>query len=131
VATLIDTSVLVAAERGALDLAAVRQREEEDVAISVVTAAELLHGVERLRGVRRARAERFAETLLGSMPIVDFDLPIARVHAVLSADLAEKGVPIGAHDLIIAATAVALDSVIATRDARSFPRIEGLRTVRW
>jgi tRNA(fMet)-specific endonuclease VapC len=131
VGTLIDASVLVAAERGALDLDAVREREAEEVAISVVTVAELLHGVERLRGVRRARAERFVETMLGSIPIVDFDLPIARVHAVLSADLAEKGTPIGAHDLIIAATAVALDAVVATRDTRSFPRIEGLRTVRW
>jgi predicted nucleic acid-binding protein len=50
---------------------------------------------------------------------------------VLSADLAERGTPIGAHDLIIAATAVALDSAVATRDTRSVPRIEGLRTVRW
>lgn len=129
--TLIDTSAIIAAERGLLDLAAVRAEEDDDVAVSAITAAELLHGVERLRGARRARAERFVGALLDAIPVVDFDLAIARVHAVLSADLAERGTPVGAHDLIIAATAVALDYGVATRDRKSFPRIEGLRVVRW
>jgi predicted nucleic acid-binding protein len=131
VGTLIDTSVIIAAERGQLDLAAVRREDNDEVALSAITAAELLHGVERLRGARRARAERFVATLLDRIPVVDFDLAIARVHAVLSADLAERGTPIGAHDLIIAATAVALDYRVATRDMKSFPRVEGLQVVRW
>ena len=129
--TLIDTSVLIAAERGQLDLSAVRRDEDDKVAVSAITAAELLHGVERLRGARRARAERFVGTLLDSVPVIDFDLPIARVHALLSADLAERGTAIGAHDLIIAATAVALDYRVATRDMKSFPRVEGLQVQRW
>lgn len=129
--TLIDTSVLIAAERGQLDLAAVRRDDDDEVAVSAITAAELLHGVERLRGARRVRAERFVETLLDRVPVIDFDLPIARVHALLSADLAERGTPVGAHDLIIAATAVALEYRVATRDMKSFPRVEGLRVVRW
>lgn len=129
--TLIDTSVIVAAERGLLDLAAVRAAQDDEVAISAITAAELLHGVERLRGARHARAERFVETLLDRVPVIDFDLATARVHAVLGADLAERGTPVGAHDLIIAATAVALDYAVATRDMKSFPRIEGLQIVRW
>lgn len=129
--TLIDTSVLMAAERGQLDLAAVRRDGDDEVAVSAITAAELLHGVERLRGARRVRAERFVETLLDRVPVIDFDLPIARVHALLSADLAERGTPVGAHDLIIAATAVALEYRVATRDMKSFPRVEGLRVVRW
>ena len=129
--TLIDTSVIVAAERGAIDLALMKGRADEEVAISAVTAAELLHGVERLRGARRARAERFVDALLDRIPVVPFDLPIARVHAMLSADLAERGISIGAHDLLIAATAVALDFAVATLDMKSFPRIDGLRIARW
>jgi predicted nucleic acid-binding protein len=131
VGTLIDTSVLIAAERGQLDLAAVRRDGDDEVALSAITAGELLHGVERLRGARRARAERFVGTLLDGVPVIDFDLAIARVHALLSADLAERGTSIGAHDLIIAATAVALDYRVATRDMKSFPRVEGLQVVRW
>jgi len=40
---LIDSSVLIAAERGQLNLDDIAA--EEDVAISAVTASELLHGV--------------------------------------------------------------------------------------
>ena len=130
--TLIDTSVLIAAERGQLDLdRLVGEDGGEPVALSAITAAELLHGVHRLRGAGRARAERFVERLLDRIPVFDFDLPVARVHAMLSADLATRGIAIGAHDLVIAATAIEHDYEVATRDLRSFPRIDGLAVRRW
>jgi len=129
---LIDSSVLIAAERGLLDLEPLlAERGGEDIAIAAITASELLYGVHRLRGVRRARSEALVERVLDRLPVVDFDLPAARVHATLSADLRAKGIPVGAHDLLIAATAVLLDYSVATRDLRSFPRIKGLRVLRW
>ena len=81
--------------------------------------------------VARARVERQIEQLLTHFSIVDFDLEIARLHARLGADLASKGTPVGAHDLIIAATALSLDYRLATRDRRSFPKIPGLDVVYW
>ncbi|AUX31792.1 uncharacterized protein SOCE836_039240 [Sorangium cellulosum] len=39
--------------------------------------------------------------------------------------------PVGAHDLLIAATALAVGYDVVTRDDRSFPRIPGLRLLRW
>ena len=59
------------------------------------------------------------------------DLDAARAHATLSAELRARGTPVGAHDLLIAATAVPIDYQVATRDLRSFPRIRGLRVLRW
>jgi len=53
------------------------------------------------------------------------------VHARLDAELSAAGTPVGDADLMIAATAVALDYRIATRDLRSFPKIKGLDVVRW
>ncbi len=130
--TLIDTSVLIAAERGDAD---VEKRlvdlDDEMVEIAAITASELLHGVQRMTGVRRVRASEFVEGLLRRVPVVAFDLDVARVHAILSADLAAKGISIGAHDLQIAATAVFLGYGVATRDARSFPKIKGLDVERW
>jgi tRNA(fMet)-specific endonuclease VapC len=76
-------------------------------------------------------AERNIESLLARFAVVDFDLEIARLHARLDADLAAKGTAIGAHDLIIAATALSLDYRVATRDKRSFPNIAGLNVVYW
>jgi predicted nucleic acid-binding protein len=125
-------SVLVAAERGELDLALLlNDRGGEEVAIAAITAFELLHGVHRLKGAKRARSEVLVERLLALLPVVDFDLAAARVHATLGAELRAKGTAAGAHDLMIAATVVLMDYAVATRDLRSFPRIRDLRVLRW
>jgi predicted nucleic acid-binding protein len=133
VGTLIDTSVFIAVERGVLDPAALRgERDDEEVAMAAITASELLHGVHRLkRAVSRARAARFVEDLLALVPVIPFDLEVARVHARLDAELSAAGTTVGDADLLIASTAVALDYRIATRDRRSFPRIKGIDVVRW
>jgi predicted nucleic acid-binding protein len=106
--------------------------DDEPIAIAAITASELLHGVHRLTGaVARTRASRFVEQLLDAIPVVSFDLDVARVHARLDAELSAKGTPVGDADLMIAATAVWLDYRVATRELRSFPRIEGLDVVTW
>ena len=131
--TLIDTSILIAVQRGQLDPGRLRSEDDDEpVAIAAITASELLHGVHRLTtAVARTRAERFVETVLASIPVIPFDLEVARVHARLDAELSAAGTPVGDADLMIAATAVALDYRIATRDRRSFPKIKGLDLVRW
>lgn len=127
--TLIDTSVLIAAQRGQIDLSGVA--DGDPVAMSAISASELLHGLHRLVGaVARTRAERFVEQVLASVPVIPFDLDIARVHARLDAELSAAGAQVGDADLMIAATAVWLDYRVATRDLRSFPRIQGLDIVR-
>jgi predicted nucleic acid-binding protein len=130
---LIDSSSLIAAERGDLDLEqALRNELDEEVAIAAISASELLHGIHRLKsGMKQAKAERFVERLLDAVPVIAFDLDVARVHARLGAELAAKGTAVGTHDLVIASTAVAIDFAVATRDLRSFPRIMGLALRRW
>jgi tRNA(fMet)-specific endonuclease VapC len=127
-ATLIDSSVLIAAERGDLALDAFSARyAQEDVAISAVTASELLHGVHRARTPgQRHRRQAFVEGLLAQLPAIAFDLTVARVHASLWADLAKRGVAVGERDLMIGATAIARNYTVATRDERSFSKIPGL-----
>jgi tRNA(fMet)-specific endonuclease VapC len=133
VGTLVDTSVLIAAERGDIDLdALLRAQGNQDIAIATICASELLDGPHRMvNAVARARAERTIEILLDCFSIVDFDLEIARLHARLGADLAARGTAVGAHDLIIAATALSLGYPVATRDRRSFPKIRGLEVTYW
>jgi predicted nucleic acid-binding protein len=131
-AVLIDTSVLVDVERGLLSLEPLlATAADEQVTISAVTVSELLHGVHRLHGgAKAARAEAFVEGLLMLLPVIPFDVAEARAHARLSAELQASGTPVGAHDLMIAATAIANDYRIITRDLRSFPRIEGIEVVK-
>jgi tRNA(fMet)-specific endonuclease VapC len=59
------------------------------------------------------------------------DLVVARIHARLWAELAAQGITVGAHDLLIAATALSLGVPVATRDVRSLPCISGLALAQW
>ncbi len=131
--TLIDSSVLIAGERGQLDLETVLAGyAEEEFAISAITASELLHGVHRAKTpAQRNQREAFVEGLLAQLPVIPFELVTARIHARLSAELAAKRLPVGPHDLLIAATAMGKGYKLASRDERSFPKIAGLSLVRW
>jgi predicted nucleic acid-binding protein len=133
VGTVIDASVLVAAERGALDIERVLARYgDQEIALAAVTVSELLHGVHRApAGRRRVQREAFIERLLEHLPVLPFDLVAARLHARVWAELAAKGVAVGERDLMIVSTAMSRGHEVATRDARSFPRIPGLRVVSW
>lgn len=129
--TLIDSSVLIAVEREALALeGAMAGHADDTVAIAAITASELLHGVHRAAtAIQRQRRQTFVERLLTALPVLPFDLVTARIHASLWASLAAKGTNIGAHDLLIGATAIAAGYRVATRDRRSFARIPGLEVV--
>jgi tRNA(fMet)-specific endonuclease VapC len=130
---VIDSSVFIASERGSFDLRAkLEERSGEAAAMSAITASELLHGVHRAPpGVIRTRREILVERLLASVAVVPFDDVVARIHARLWATLAADGVNLGSHDLIIGATALALGWSVATRDARSFPKIPDLMVEMW
>jgi tRNA(fMet)-specific endonuclease VapC len=95
----------------------------------VITVSELLHGVHRAEGAQRARRNAFVEHLLAGMRALEITEQIARVHADIWAQLAARGEVIGAHDLWIAATALAHGMGLATGNAREFKRIPGLRLI--
>lgn len=125
---ILDTSVLIALERNLLDIhKLITHREEESFGISVITASELLHGVYRANTEkRRLKREAFVEKILEKFPIYPFDLTTARIYARLWANLAKKGVTVGAHDLMIASTAIALGFSVVTFDLRDYRKIEEL-----
>jgi tRNA(fMet)-specific endonuclease VapC len=129
VAVLIDTGLLVDLERGVANPEVDGAIGEEDRAISVITVSELLHGVHRAEGAQRARRRAFVEHLLAGMRALEITEPIARVHADIWAQLAARGEVIGAHDLWIAATALAHGMGLATGNTREFKRIPGLRLI--
>jgi predicted nucleic acid-binding protein len=110
-AVLIDTDVMIGIERGGAGPDAIADDEER--AISVITVSELLHGVHRARGAVRARRLSFVEHLLEAIP----------------AGLAARGDAVGAHDLWIAATALAHGLGLATGNVADFERIPGLRLI--
>ena len=122
---ILDTTVLVAAERSreALDDMVA---DADDVVIAAITAAELLVGVHLADDGRRVVRAGFVDAVLRTIPVVDYDLAVARAHAELLAHVRRTGRPRGAHDLIIAATARATSRVVVSADASAFADLPGV-----
>jgi len=129
VGVIFDSSEIIALERNrGMVEGLIAGREEEPFGISVITVAELLHGVERADNeTRRLRRQAFVEKVIELMPILPFDLAASRIYARIWASLVQRGFTVGAHDLIIAATAISLNYTVITSNRRDFEKIEGLR----
>jgi len=123
VAALIDSSVIVAVERGVIPS---EKLMDEPLVIAAITVSELLQGVHAADDARRSRREAFVEGMLARANVLPFDVVVARVHARVRFELARKGQTIGALDLMIGATALAHGLAVATANVREFERIPGL-----
>ena len=124
---LIDTDVWVLAEKSGGTLGLARWATYGGAYMCAVTASELLVGVERANTAqRRALRGAFVENLLATIPVMEFSLPVARTHARMIAALS-KNVAAGAHDAIIAATAVHYGYGLLTRNVADFKIFQGLR----
>ena len=136
--TLLDTTVFIDLERAVRrlppasamaevsGLLAEQVGPDEEVGIAAITASELLHGVHRATSQHRARRESFVEAVIAAFPPLPFELLAARAHARIWAELAAAGQDTGAHDRIVAATAIAAGWRIGTANLRHFDRIVGL-----
>lgn len=122
---ILDTTVLVDAERGGESLAAAID-DADDVAIAAVTVAELKVGVQMAKGRRREKRERFVAAVLEAVSIETYDLEVAEAHAALLAHVRRSGTPRGAHDLIIAATARAREREVISSDRAGFADLPGV-----
>ena len=127
---MVDTNVFISFEKSAkaIDLSAWEQ--SETVYISVVTASELLMGVCRANTEeRKKRRSAFVEAVIAGVGVLDFTIGAARIHAEIFAELATKGQLIGAHDMMIAATARHHDLSILTENVDEFSRVTGLHVI--
>lgn len=122
---LLDTNVLIDAERSAFDLDALIADDDEP-AVAAITIAELGVGVEMATGKRRQVRRAFLDDVIDTLPIIDYDLDVARVHTQLLVAVHRAGRPRGAHDLIISATALATGRVIVTSDETGFDDLPGV-----
>ena len=126
---IFDTSEIIAIERKGPEIyRIVDGREDEQFGISVITVAELLHGVERAdTHTRKIKRQAFVEKVIEFFPVFPMDIAVARTYARLWASLSLQGITVGSHDLIIAATALSMDYTIITANTRDFRKIEGLK----
>lgn len=122
---LLDTTLLIDADRSALDLRGVIS-DDDEVAVAAVTIAELMVGVLLAPSRHRSRRRAFVEEVIAAVPVVDYGLAVAADHADMLVAVRRAGRPRGAHDLIVAATARATNRTIVTADREAFEGLSGV-----
>jgi tRNA(fMet)-specific endonuclease VapC len=129
-ALILDTDVIIAAEKGAFDLVVwLRSRAPEQVEVAAITIAELWHGVERAKGRFRSEREQYLKMMLEAVPVIPYTEQTAYQHARLWAELEGSGKRIGYYDLIVGATALERGSAVATFNTRHFRQIRELKVI--
>lgn len=103
--------------------------EPEDVCVSSVTYAELVHGVEKSAAVEKNRLA--FSMLLANIEILDFDVDAADCYGKIRADLEKKGTPIGTLDMMIAGHAQSLGYTVVTNNVKEFSRVSNLKIENW
>jgi tRNA(fMet)-specific endonuclease VapC len=96
--------------------------------LSAIVAAELRFGAQKLGSARLASA---VESWLTGFDVLPWPLEATQHYANIRASLERGGHPIGGMDLLIAAHALAQDSVVITNNAREFHRVPGLAVEEW
>jgi tRNA(fMet)-specific endonuclease VapC len=105
-----------------------RTLAQGDVVMSVVTYAELRHGVERDLGIKEA-AEHALARLVQFIPIITFDQDAAIAYGELAAAVRNR--KRDALDRLIGAHAVSLGVTLVTNNERDFAGYPNLAIENW
>jgi tRNA(fMet)-specific endonuclease VapC len=101
-----------------------------DLAISTITLAEILYGIEKSPFKKKQRREKL-DNILSQLEIIPFDELAAEKYGMTRVYLEKKGIPISERDLQIAAVALANHLVIITHNTNEFKRVPGLGVEDW
>lgn len=127
---LLDTNIISDLVRNPQGRAAQRIAAVGDEAVltSAIVAAELRYGC---RKARSPRLTERVEAILHEIESLPFDEPASHAYGELRASLEARGQPIGGNDLLIAAQALVLGTVLVTANTAEFSRVDGLVVENW
>lgn len=127
---LVDTNICIGWLKGD---ARIRKRwlalQPGNLRLCSVVKAELLYGARKSSRVEENL--KCLHELFAVLPSLPFDDDGAAWYGLLRAQLERAGKLPGPNDLMIAATALANDVAVVTRNTREFQRVPGLRVEEW
>jgi tRNA(fMet)-specific endonuclease VapC len=110
--------------------ARIKQTSPTDIAVSVITVMELRYGL-LINPQRAQKVEPAISSFLASVTILSFSTVEVEQAAQIRTVLKSQGQPIGAYDVLIAATARQHNLLMITANPREFDRVPGLQTENW
>ena len=128
---MLDTNICIYAIKHKPErvLTRLQEHDPEEICISSVTYAELVHGVEKSKAVEKNRIA--LALLLANIEIMKFDSLAAESYGKIRAELEKSGTPIGPLDTIIAGHAQSLGFTVVTNNTKEFKRVSGLKIENW
>jgi tRNA(fMet)-specific endonuclease VapC len=109
-------------------LADIFEKRADTLCISVMTAAELRFGAEKLG---RASLVELVEAYIERLAVLDWTANVTHHYATIRSTLERAGTPIGNMDLLIAAHAVAQGLTLVTNNIKHFAHVPKLKTEVW
>ncbi|MDE0281365.1 MAG: tRNA(fMet)-specific endonuclease VapC [Gammaproteobacteria bacterium] len=104
-------------------------RHANQLCISSITLAELVHGVEKSEKVEHNR--RQLEDFVSRLVVLEYGSKAAAHYGDIRAHLEHKGEPIGVNGLHIAAHARSEGLTLVTNNLKEFQRVNGLLLENW
>jgi tRNA(fMet)-specific endonuclease VapC len=127
---LLDTDTCIyALKRNAAVLQRLLAQKPEDIAVSVITEAELRTGA--AKSTSPTKTLRLIENFLRPLAVLEFTSSDAASYAQVRAKLERAGTPIGPLDTLIAAQAIARKLVLVSNNEREFRRVSALPVQNW
>lgn len=104
------------------------QHAVEEIALSSITVAELVFGIEKSQSKKNRSA---LEQFLMPFQILDFDYRSAWTYGKIRHALNIKGAGVGPMDQLIASQAITLNATLVTNNEQEFRRIPDLKIEKW
>ncbi|MBK9167688.1 MAG: PIN domain-containing protein [Bryobacterales bacterium] len=132
---VLDSSVLVSAEREKLPVSVLLDRLQKEhsvseIILSAVSVVELEHGIYRARSGEQAASRRsYLDTVFDAIPVEALTREIGSTVAQADAEARKRGLVIPFADLLIGGTALHFGFGLARRNVRHFRMIVGLTVI--
>lgn len=106
-----------------------KKTDISQIGISSITLSELLYGVSK--SSKPEQNQIALSQFVAPLEILPYDDGASQYYGDLRAGLEKQGTPIGSLDMLIAAHAISLNSVLITNNEKEFSRVPNLKIDNW
>ncbi len=106
-----------------------RQAQVSEIGISSITLSELEYGV--MKSAKPEQNKLALAQFVAPIEISAYDDVAAQHYGKIRARLERQGTPIGSFDMLIAAHALSINSVLITNNESEFGRVSHLKIENW